>query len=271
MGQEFLVQRRRARFGLGRCGFNHPADLLPEFVPSGAAFRGIGKQVRRRILLGECAENVVELVVGEAVTLGGHEQDIASGGAEEIEQLAIAWLRWDVDVDQGHTEGQRGSLVEIRLDKFGPLLGNRARDFGISVAGKVGENQFGMRFSGPADFEEIDAARASGSGTGARQFGADQGINDARFSHVGTAEEGDFRNRRDGKVGNVGSRRKKPGEDSHAQVCNGMREVGKRRESGAPTGEKRILQVGRGLVARPDDVDSHWLGRLLANARVAAW
>ncbi len=77
-------------FGLGhllRC----LTDLLPEFVASGAGLGGEGKQAGRGIFLRQSAQGSAQLVVGEAVTLGGDEQEFAVGGGEEVEQLAVAF------------------------------------------------------------------------------------------------------------------------------------------------------------------------------------
>jgi len=76
-------------------------------------------------------------------------------------------------------------------------------------------------------FEEVDAASAPGSGAGARQLGADQGVDHARFANVGAAKECDLRQAGSGELRGIGGRRQEAGENPHAQVCNEGREVGK--------------------------------------------
>src|SRR5579871_343843 len=97
-------------------------------------------------------------------------------------------------------------MVEIGLDELGPFLRYLAGDLGISVTGEIGEDELGTWFSGPTDFEEINAAGASGCGTGARKFVADQRVNDAGFSNIRTPQKCDLRNRGNGEVGDVGCR-----------------------------------------------------------------
>ena len=136
-------------------------DLLPEFVASGAGLGGEGKQAGHGIFLRQGAESAAQLIVREAVAFGGDEQEFAVGGGEEVQQLAVALLRRDVGIDQDDAQAQRGALVEIGLDEFGPFLGNLARNLGVAVAGEVGENQLRARLSGPADLEEVDGAGAA--------------------------------------------------------------------------------------------------------------
>src|SRR5437879_2158898 len=203
------------------------ADVLPQFIAPGAAFRRVGKQAGRGVFLPESAQNVVELIIRKAVAFGGDQQDLASGGAEKIEQLPIALLRGNIDVDQRDAESQRRPLVQVRLDKLRPLPRDLTRDLGITVSWEVGEDQLRTRLSRPADFEEVNAASASGSRTGARELGADQRINYARLTDVGASEEGDFRDGGSREVGGICCRRQKSGEDPHIQVSYGESAVGK--------------------------------------------
>jgi len=218
----------RARGGFGSSNLlGRLPDLCPQLIASGAGFGRIGEQAGRGIFLGQGSQCGVQSIVGEPVALGGHQQEFAIRGGEEVQQLAVTLLRGNVGVDQNDAQAQRGALVEIRLDEFGPLLGNLARNLGVAVAGKIGENQLGARFSGPANLEEVDAAGAAGSGTGARHLVSDQRIDDARLADVGPAEKSDLRQAGSGKLGGVGGRRQKPGENPHTQVCNEERQIGK--------------------------------------------
>src|SRR5580692_9320013 len=209
----------------GRGGFcgrhSRLANVLPEFITPGAGFRGERKQPSRGVFLPECAQNIVELIVRKAVAFGGDKQDLASGGAQEIEQLPIALLRGNVDVDQRDAESQRRPLVQVRLDELRPLLRDLTRDLGVTVSWKIGEDQLGARLSRPADFEEIDAAGAPGSGAGAGELGTDKRINHARLSDVRASEEGDFRDGGGREVRCICCRCQKSGEDPHIQVSYG--------------------------------------------------
>src|SRR4029077_215798 len=119
-GESFLI------LSCGRGNFcgrhSHLADLFPELITPGAGFRGGGKQAGRGGLLPKRAQNIVELIVRKAVTFGGDQQDRASGGVEKIEQLPIALLRGNIDVDQRDAERQRRPFVEVWLPKLWPLL-----------------------------------------------------------------------------------------------------------------------------------------------------
>src|SRR6266567_452007 len=224
-----LLTQRRARGGFRRRYLlRNLADLFPQFVASGAGLGGVGKRASGGILLSESAQSIVKLIVGEPVALGGDEQEVAVGGAEEVQQLAVTLLGRDVGVDQNDAEAQRGAFVEVGFDELRPFLGNLAGNLGVAVAGEVGKNQLGLRLSRPAYFEEVNAAGAAWSGTGARHFVADQGVNHARFADIGAAEESDLRQAGGGEVRGVGGRRQESGENPHAQVCNGGEWIGKR-------------------------------------------
>lgn len=85
-------------------------------------------------------------------------------------------------------------MVEIGLDELGPFLRYLAGNLGVSVTGEISEDELGTGFSGPTDFEEVNATGASRSGTCAGELGADQRVNDAGFSNVRTPQKGDLRN-----------------------------------------------------------------------------
>jgi hypothetical protein len=85
LDESFLRKRRtRGRFRFGHL-LRNLANLFPEFVASGAGFGGEGKQASGGIFLGQFSKSVVELVVGEAIALGGDQQECAAGSAEKIQ------------------------------------------------------------------------------------------------------------------------------------------------------------------------------------------
>lgn len=180
-------------------------DLLPEFVTPGARFCRVGKHVSRGIFSVQLAQDIAELVVGEAIGFGADQKELASGGAEKFEKMSVILLGRNVDVDQSNAKCEGGAMVEVRLDELGPFLRDFAGDFGVSVAGQIGEDELRAWFSRPADFEKVNAAGASRGGTGAGELGADQRIDDARLSHVRTTQEGDLGNGGNREVGNVSS------------------------------------------------------------------
>ena len=85
-------------------------DLFPQIFAPSARFGRVGKQAGRGIFLAEGSQDIVELIVGQPVALGADQQEIAPGGVQEVQELAIALLRRNVDVDQGYAEGEGGTL-----------------------------------------------------------------------------------------------------------------------------------------------------------------
>src|SRR5579872_2002882 len=163
--------------------------------------------------------------------------------------MPVAILRRNVDVNQRQTEGKRGPVVEVRLDKFGPLRRDFAGKLSVAITGQVGENDLWARLSRPAHLEEIDAAGAAGSRTGACQLGFDERVNDAGLAHVGAAEKGDFRQTCGGEVRGVGGSRHESGHYTHVSVCY------------------EVARVGKGA----DDIRSRLSFKLLAIVHVVAW
>src|SRR6202007_3457520 len=103
---------------------------------------------------------------------GGHDEELAAQRIEEVEELAVARLRWDIRIDQRDTQSQGRALGKIRFDEAGPILRDFAGDLGVAVTGEVGENQLRLRLPGPANLKKVDAAGAPRSRTGAGQLGA---------------------------------------------------------------------------------------------------
>jgi len=65
-----------------------------------------------------------------------------------------------------------GPLVEVGLDEFSAIpVKSRAKSWRTHSPASQ-RNQLGTRFPRPADLEEVNAAGAAGSRTGARQLGA---------------------------------------------------------------------------------------------------
>src|SRR5579863_6240857 len=133
-------------------------------------------------------------------------------------------------------------MTEIWLDELWPLLRNFFGNFGVTIAREVDENHFRARLAGPANLEEIDAPGASGSRTGARQLGPHERIDHARFADIGAAEKSNLGHGRFGEVRGIGRRGEKSSQDSHAQVCNGTRGVGKPPASNLQQSTSEILK-----------------------------
>ena len=68
--------------------------------------------------------------------------------------------------------GDRVVATGRNLDKVRHALRDFARNARVPVPRQVGKDHLGSRLARPADFKKIDGASASGTGTGARNFGA---------------------------------------------------------------------------------------------------
>ena len=95
-------------------------------------------------------ERLGERVVGETVGLGGDDEEGALALAEEVDELAVAGLGRNVAVHQADAEGEGLALGEVGLDELRPFRGDGLGDFGVAVAGQVGEDERGARFLAPA-------------------------------------------------------------------------------------------------------------------------
>ena len=82
-------------------------------------------------------------VSGEPVGLGAHDEEFPLDGTEIFDELLVAGLRRDVGVDEADAEGEGFAFVEVGLDEVGPFGGDGLRDFGVAVAGQVGEDERG--------------------------------------------------------------------------------------------------------------------------------
>lgn len=140
----------------------------------------------------ECAQIAGALVAAEAIDLGGDDGEGASGGAEPVDELAVAGLGWDVGVDEADAEVECGARGEIGLNEGGPAGGDGFGDFGVAVAGEVGECQ-ARALSLIQEQEKIDGAGAAWCGRDLGGLLAGERVQQARFTDVGAAEESDLR------------------------------------------------------------------------------
>src|SRR5205807_10508263 len=109
-----------------------------------------------------------------------------------------------------------------------PLIGDFAWHARVSITRKIGEHDLRMRLSRPANFEEIDSTGASRRRTGLGDFGAEQGIDDARLAYVRAAEKRNFRDRRRRELAWRQRRRHESRENAHTPVSGFQEEVASR-------------------------------------------
>ena len=171
-------------------------DFGPEGFDAAYGFGGDGEDAVDAVGEFEGGEGFGELVAAEAVGFGADDEVGTVHGAEGVDEEGVAFLWGDVGVDEADAEGELLALGEIGLDEFGPFGGDGPGDFGVAVAGQVGEDERRTRgefgFGAFMEGEEVDGAGAAGGGGDLRFLGAEQGVDERGLADVGAAQEGDF-------------------------------------------------------------------------------
>lgn len=203
--------------------------------------------------LAQGGEGFGAAVAGEAVGFGADDEEIAAGVGEEFEELRVALSGGDGGVDKADAEGERGAVAQVRLDEFGPFGGDRFGDFRVAVAGQVGEEELGRAVGRGREREKVDGTGAARRGGDASLLRAEERIDEAGFSHVRAAEEGDFRHGGRGKVRSVGGGAEELGvEGFHAGRKARLQETGLTGGSGGQKFEKKywpLVECGGGTAA----------------------
>src|SRR5580704_14282911 len=122
-GRNFNVRccRKHQSNSLKRMAVNHGANFLPELFFPGPGPGREGENAGLGVFLRQEAHGIVQLVVGEPVTLGGDDQMRAPACTQEVDELFVVLLRRHADVYQRQAKRQSWTLVEIRIDESGPL------------------------------------------------------------------------------------------------------------------------------------------------------
>src|SRR5580692_11199886 len=74
-------------------------NQFPELFTAGVGFGGVGEHMGCGIFVFQLLEGVAQLIVRHAIALGGDHQEVASGGAEKVQELPVALLRGDIGID----------------------------------------------------------------------------------------------------------------------------------------------------------------------------
>jgi hypothetical protein len=204
-------------------------EAAPELLGAGFGFGGDGEDFGDAVGFSEGFEALGEDVVADAVGLGADDEIGALHGLEELDELGVGGLRGDVSVYEADAEGEGFAFGEVGLDELGPLGGDGFGDFGVTVAGEVGEDHgrthlflFASAFM---QGEEVDGAGAAGGRGGVGLFGAEEGVDEGTFADVGAAKEGDFGGVEGfgfgGEVGGVGGREHEGGGEAHELSVSG--------------------------------------------------
>src|ERR1700733_14432428 len=131
------------------------------------------------MLLGQNLQRVAELIIRKPVALGRHHYKASLRSLKEIQKLAVAFLWRNVDVHQSDTKRQRGTILQIGIDKLRPFGRNLARKLCVTVAGQIGEDHFRPRLSRKSDLEKVYSPSAPRSRTGAGNLSPNQRIDEA--------------------------------------------------------------------------------------------
>jgi len=164
---------------------------------------------------GERGQRFAQLIVGDAIGLGGDDEESPIMMAEPVEKLNVGGLGRDGDIHQRKAEGERGARLEIGIDETRPLHGELFGSAGVAVAGEIDKEHLGVRPAGTAQVEEVDGLGASGGVAGLGDLRSDEGVDEARFADIGAAEEGDLRRAGCGELPGVGGGGDELGEELH--------------------------------------------------------
>src|ERR1017187_2128894 len=158
--------------------FHGRANLVPKVFLADAGFGGKSHHRHARVLLAEAAHRPRQVIARHAVTLGRDDGMRTAPGSQKFQQLAVTLLRGNVGIDERKTEGESGTLLQVRIDEAGPVLGDFARDFRVAITGQVGEQKLGLGLASAADFIKVDGAGAAGSIAGPSEFFVYERIDD---------------------------------------------------------------------------------------------
>ena len=78
--------------------------MSPESFLAHTGFCGKRYGLDAWVVLGKTSHRLGENIAGHTVTLGGHDRMGSTSGGEELNQLAIAFLRRDISVHQGEAQ-----------------------------------------------------------------------------------------------------------------------------------------------------------------------
>ena len=129
----------------------------------------------------------------------------------------VELLRRNRDIHQRQAQHQRLALLQVRIDELRPLRRDFLGHARIAVAGKIGEDEVGIRLARTAHLEEVDGLGATGRVAGLGDLGADQRVDQTRLAHIGAAQEGDlWRARRQ----ETASGQPRPSQSASAPSCD---------------------------------------------------
>lgn len=121
------------------------------------------------------------------ISFGENQQKGNFFRARPREDRLIFFANAAAGVDEEKEKAEGGAVVEVGVDRFSPFgdfLGGR---FGKAVAREVDEEKRVV------DEEEVEELRFAGCGRGAGEFFfVQEMVDEARFTDVGFADEGDF-------------------------------------------------------------------------------
>ena len=127
----------------------------------------------------------LDLAFFQLVQLVGHDHHRASGAPEPLEHGHVVRRGLVPGVHNENTQGDEARLLEIRLHQPSPAVPLLLADFGIAVAGQIGQIH-------PVVDEEIVhlGGLAGGGAHPGEVLPVEQAVDDGGFAHVGSPGKG---------------------------------------------------------------------------------
>ena len=176
-------------------------DLVPQFLPTGAVLGGIKNDAfrLRQVRISTQGFHTFLLFGGvQLIAFGGHDNMRNRSQPQIAEHIPVVGGGANPAVHQLDHQTEQidvGVVGEIPVRQGGPLLLIGLGALGVAVAGQVHQEQLVVHVV------EVDSNGFTGSAADPRQrFSLEQGIDQRAFSHVGSAGEGDLRDRISGKL-----------------------------------------------------------------------
>lgn len=136
-------------------------DTGPESLHIALVLHRAGENLIHVVRALECQNGVSKGVIGETVTLGADDKEGSANLPQEVQKLCIRGLRRDIRVHQADTESKLSPFGQIGIDEGLPLRRDGFRDFGITVAGKIGKEDLRQGIGIVIKAKEIDRAGAA--------------------------------------------------------------------------------------------------------------
>src|SRR2546428_13747191 len=121
------------------------ADRRPKGFPARPGSRREWDHGWACIFLNHALDWIPQLIAGQPVALGGNNQKRASARVQEFQQLAVARLRRNVDVNQRKRKYGRWPLTKIRVNENPALLRHLFTNTRVAGTKLISQNDFSAK------------------------------------------------------------------------------------------------------------------------------